>query len=228
MQKNRSAFVALVFVAIVGVGVYLAISNGRGASSTGRLSSSASEPLLQSSSANQPNQPNIMEQNIEAAEDRVVTLKTNKGDISIKLYLSQTPVTAGNFLTLAQNGFYENVKFHRVIEGFMIQGGDPNTKTDDEGTYGTGGPGHTIPDEFAPGLSNVVGTISMANAGPNTGGSQFFINTADNTFLDGRHAVFGEVVEGMDVVRAIEATETKERDIPVEPVVIQKVLVEAE
>jgi len=155
--------------------------------------------------------------------NRTVVLKTNHGDITIELFLTQAPITAGNFLRLAEAGFYNGVKFHRVISGFMIQGGDPNTRNGNRNLYGTGGPGHTIPDEFVPELSNVTGTISMANAGPNTGGSQFFINTVDNLFLDGRHAVFGRVIEGMDTVRAIERVRVGERNIPVEPVVIQSV-----
>lgn len=165
----------------------------------------------------------LAESDISYDENVNVVLHTNYGDIEIELFLTDTPVTAGNFLTLAEKGFYNEVKFHRVIEGFMIQGGDPNSKGDDEMTYGTGGPGYQIPDEFAPGLSNTVGTLSMANAGPNTGGSQFFINTADNTFLDGKHAVFGQVVNGMDIVTEIEKVETGFRDIPTEPVVIQSI-----
>jgi cyclophilin family peptidyl-prolyl cis-trans isomerase len=171
---------------------------------------------------------NIMqEQNQEEVTtydtNRTVVLKTNHGDITIELFLTKAPITAGNFLKLAEADFYNGVKFHRVIPGFMIQGGDPNTRNGNRNLYGTGGPGYTIPDEFILGLSNVTGTISMANAGPNTGGSQFFINTVDNTDLDGRHAVFGRVVEGMDVVRAIERVRVGERDIPVEPVIIQSV-----
>lgn len=166
---------------------------------------------------------NIMEEVATYETNRTVVLKTNHGDITVELFLTQAPITAGNFLELAEKGFYDGVKFHRVIPGFMIQGGDPNTRNGNTDLYGTGGPGFTIPDEFAPGLSNVTGTISMANAGPNTGGSQFFINTVDNLFLDGRHAVFGRVVEGMDVVRAIERVRVGERDIPIEPVVIQSV-----
>jgi peptidylprolyl isomerase/peptidyl-prolyl cis-trans isomerase A (cyclophilin A) len=108
----------------------------------------------------------------------------------------------------------------------MIQGGDPLTKDDSkQAMWGTGGPGYKFADEIVPGLSNVTGTISMANAGPNTNGSQFFINVADNTFLDGKHAVFGRVIEGMDVVMAISQAERNQRDVPVEPIVLQSVVV---
>jgi peptidylprolyl isomerase len=124
-----------------------------------------------------------------------VRLETNMGNITIALDPAM-PVTAGNFETLVQKGFYNGVIFHRVINGFMIQGGDP------AGT-GRGGPGYTIKDEFTAHNRNDRGTISMANAGPNTGGSQFFINLVNNNFLDTKHPVFGKVVEGMDVVDTI-------------------------
>jgi peptidylprolyl isomerase len=111
------------------------------------------------------------------------------------------PITAGNFETLVQKGYYNGVIFHRVIDGFMIQGGDP------AGT-GRGGPGYVIPDEFSLNNRNDRGTISMANAGPNTGGSQFFINLVNNNYLDKKHPVFGKVVEGMDVVDTIAKVQT--------------------
>lgn len=145
-------------------------------------------------------------------KDNVVLLKTNHGDIKIKLY-GNMPITAGNFEKLVKEGFYDGVIFHRIIPGFMIQGGDPT------GT-GMGGPGYTIKDEFTSHNNNNRGTISMANAGPNTGGSQFFINLVNNTFLDGKHPVFGEVIEGMEVVDKIAQVETDENDRPIEEVVI--------
>src|SRR3989344_7379218 len=148
--------------------------------------------------------------------NKVVLLKTNMGDIKIALY-SDMPITAGNFEKLARERFYDGVIFHRVIDGFMIQGGDP------KGT-GMGGPGYTIKDEFTHkgGNKNNRGTISMANAGPNTGGSQFFINLVDNSFLDSKHPAFGEVIEGMDVVDVIAKVETDSNDRPLERVVINK------
>ncbi len=161
----------------------------------------------------------------------VVTLKTNVGDISLELYMDTMPITAGNFIRLAKDGFYDGIKFHRVIKGFMLQAGDPNSKGDDVATYGTGGPGYTIQDEFVAGLSNVRGTISMANTGqPNSGGSQFFINLVDNVSLDfdkepiqSKHPVFGAVVEGLDIVDAIGVTETNARDLPVEAIIIESI-----
>ena len=150
-----------------------------------------------------------------------IKLETNKGNIVIELY-SDMPITAGNFEKLVKEGYYDGVIFHRVIPDFMIQGGDPT------GT-GSGGPGYTIQDEFVSGHSNVRGTISMANAGPNTGGSQFFINLVDNTFLDydkqpltSKHPTFGKVVEGMDIVDAISKIPTDSADRPLEEVVILK------
>ena len=134
------------------------------------------------------------------------------------------PITTGNFVKLAKEGFYDGVIFHRVIDGFMIQGGDPT------GT-GMGGPGYNIQDEFGTGHSNIRGTIAMANTGrPNTGGSQFFINTVNNTYLDKEnpqtpyaHPVFGTVLEGMDVVDKIGRVETDRNDKPLQDVVIQSI-----
>lgn len=145
-----------------------------------------------------------------------VKLETNYGDIVIQLY-KDMPITAGNFEKLVSEGFYDNTIFHRVIDGFMIQGGDPT------GT-GRGGPGYTIKDEFTHkgGNKNNRGTISMANAGPNTGGSQFFINLVDNNYLDTKHPAFGEVINGMDVVDKISSVQTDSNDRPLEPVTIIK------
>ena len=152
------------------------------------------------------------------------TLKTNKGDIVIDFYDQQTPNTVNNFAKLAKSGFYDGVKFHRIIGNFMIQGGDPLTKEEDKKhMWGTGGPGYKFDDEIGPSNSNETGTISMANAGRNTNGSQFFINLANNNFLDPKHTVFGRVTEGMEVVRAIAAVRTNPYDQPLEPVVINSV-----
>lgn len=152
-----------------------------------------------------------------------VVLKTNYGDIKIKLYGDLSPVTVNNFLNLAQAGFYEGTKFHRVIKDFMIQGGDPLSKGSDVNIYGTGGPGYQFADEFN-NQPLVAGSFAMANAGPNTNGSQFFIVTAAATpWLDGRHTNFGEVVEGMEVVKAIEAATTGVNDRPMNDVLINKI-----
>ena len=153
---------------------------------------------------------------------KIVVFETSKGIIEIQL-ASDMPVTTGNFEKLVGQGFYDGTRFHRVIEGFMVQGGDPLTKdTGKSRMWGTGGPGYTIRDEFSQNNSNARGTISMANAGSNTGGSQFFINVVDNSFLNGKHPVFGKVVKGMDVVDAIMSVETDAQDKPLQDILIVK------
>jgi cyclophilin family peptidyl-prolyl cis-trans isomerase len=148
-----------------------------------------------------------------------VTIQTNHGTIEAELFADTAPKTAANFIELAEKGFYDGVIFHRVIDGFMIQGGDPT------GT-GRGGPGYTIPDEFGAGLAHTrAGLFSMANAGPNTGGSQFFITLAATPWLDGKHAIFGRVTVGLDVVKAIGKVQTGPGDRPVDKVVMEKVTV---
>ena len=148
------------------------------------------------------------------------SIETNHGTIRVELFEERAPETAGNFIKLAEDGFYDGVVFHRVIEGFMIQGGDP------EGT-GTGGPGYTIDDEFHPDLRHdEKGMLSMANSGPNTGGSQFFITLAPTPWLDDRHAVFGRVVDGMDVVEEIGSVPTGRSDRPVDEVRMENVTIE--
>ena len=153
-------------------------------------------------------------------ENRIARFETSKGTFDIELFEDKAPKTTGNFITLVEKGFYNGLIFHRVIDGFMIQGGCP--KGD-----GTGGPGYTIPDEFHPDLRHSgEGILSMANAGPNTGGSQFFITLAKTEWLDGHHAVFGKVVKGMDVVKAIGKVETDPfRDRPYEDVKINKITI---
>ncbi len=147
-------------------------------------------------------------------------LDTSLGTIEIKLATELAPRTSQNFISLAQKGFYNGLTFHRVIDGFMIQGGCP--KGD-----GTGGPGYTIPDEFNSNLRHDgAGVLSMANSGPNSGGSQFFITLAPTPWLDGRHAVFGRVVKGMQVVAAIGKVKTDASDRPLMPVRINKVTIE--
>ena len=146
--------------------------------------------------------------------------ETTLGNFTIELYEKETPNTYVNFVKLAEKNFYNGVIFHRVIDGFMIQGGDPT------GT-GRGGPGYQFADEFHASLKhNSEGVLSMANAGPNTNGSQFFITLGPTPHLDNRHSVFGKVVEGMDVVKKIWKTHTKPGDRPVVDVVMNKVTIE--
>ena len=154
--------------------------------------------------------------------NRVAQIKTNLGSFSIELFEDKAPKTTKNFIDLAEKGFFDGVVFHRVIKDFMIQGGDP------DGTGG-GGPGYTIPDEFHPELKHTgIGILSMANAGPNTGGSQFFITLAPTPWLDGKHAVFGAVSEGLDVVETIGATPTASGDRPLEEVAMETVTISGE
>lgn len=156
-------------------------------------------------------------------------LHTNKGDIAIEFFEKETPNTVANFIKLAKESFYNGTKFHRVIKGFMIQGGDPLTKDDSKmNLWGTGGPGYSFADELGgenDNNRNALGTISMANSGANTNGSQFFINTANNNFLDTKHVVFGKVVSGMDVVTEIENTSTTGApfDRPASSVIIESI-----
>jgi len=153
--------------------------------------------------------------------NRVAHFRTSQGDFRVELFESEAPGTTANFISLAEKGFYDGTIFHRVIAGFMIQGGCP------EGT-GRGGPGYKIKDEFHPELQHgSEGVLSMANAGPNTGGSQFFITLAATPWLDGKHAVFGRVVEGIEVVREIGRTKTDRGDRPVTQVTMERVSLEA-
>lgn len=151
------------------------------------------------------------------SENRKIKFTTNKGVFIAEMFEDKAPLTTKNFIELTEKGFYDGIIFHRVIEDFMIQGGDPT------GT-GMGGPGYQIKDEFGEGLKHDdEGILSMANAGPNTGGSQFFITLAPTPWLNGHHAIFGRIVEGMNVVRLIGAVPTDFRDRPKDPVVMEKV-----
>jgi cyclophilin family peptidyl-prolyl cis-trans isomerase len=135
---------------------------------------------------------------IDPVKKYTATISTNRGDIVVKLHASQAPRTVNNFVCLAEDKYYDGLRFHRVIKDFMVQGGDP------EGN-GRGGPGYTFKDEFTPELKHdKPGVLSMANAGPNTNGSQFFITHVPTPWLDGKHSVFGQVTEGQDVVNLIE------------------------
>ena len=152
-------------------------------------------------------------------KNRHAIIETNIGVIETELFEDKAPITTANFIKLAQSGFYDELIFHRVIPDFMIQGGDPSGD-------GTGGPGYNIKDEFGPSLKHdTPGMLSMANAGPDTGGSQFFITTVPTPWLDGHHAIFGKVIKGQDVVDKISKVKRDANDKPVDDVVINKVTI---
>lgn len=218
----RIAIAVIALVALLG-GAWYVVGSGDDSDAQAAAAASAidlygSAQAQQPSSAQLPvttNQENVMQ----------ATLHTSVGDITIE-FMAEAPNTVANFSKLASEGFYNGTKFHRVISGFMIQGGDPLTKDDSmQARWGTGGPGYQFEDEIHANNRNAIGTISMANSGPNTNGSQFFINVADNNFLDPKHTVFGKVTAGMDVVNAIAATETAPGDRPLTPIVIESVSV---
>ncbi len=149
--------------------------------------------------------------------NRIAQVNTNLGSFQIELFEDRAPITTKNFIDLVEKGFYDGIVFHRVIAGFMLQGGCPDG-------VGTGGPGYTIPDEFHSELTHdSEGVLSMANSGPNSGGSQFFVTLAATAWLDGKHAVFGKVMEGIETVRTIGSTATGSGDRPLEPVVMENV-----
>ena len=235
----QNILIALVAIITIGGGVYLFFPAQKSADVSGEAQKQASEfandlfnkdepaaPVQQNSapSANQGTIPTTSNDNQKVMK---ATLKTNQGDITIEFMNADAPNTVANFVKLAKEGFYNGTKFHRVIENFMIQGGDPLTKDDAQASrWGTGGPGYQFADEIHANNKNDIGTISMANAGPNTNGSQFFINVANNNFLDSKHTVFGKVSAGMDVVKKIEATQTGAQDRPVSSMVIESVVLE--
>jgi peptidyl-prolyl cis-trans isomerase A (cyclophilin A) len=152
-------------------------------------------------------------------KNSMAVFETSMGTFKVELFEDKAPRTAQNFISLVNKGFYNGLIFHRVIDGFMIQGGDPKGN-------GTGGPGYVIPDEFHKDLKHTgAGMLSMANAGPNTGGSQFFITLDATPWLDGKHAIFGKVVEGLDVVKAIGKVKTGAQDRPQTDVVMKKITI---
>ena len=154
---------------------------------------------------------------LEPDTDYFADFRTNQGNFRVRLFTAQTPVTVNNFVFLAENDFYDGLIFHRVIEGFMIQGGDPT------GT-GAGGPGYKFQDEIVPGLVfDGPGKVAMANAGPGTNGSQFFITVSATDWLNGNHTIFGEVTENLSVVNAISRVATGTRDVPLQRVVIDSI-----
>ncbi len=232
MGKVIATIVVVLVVLFGGVWLFFNFTGGGAASDTASTTSldsiglvSSTTPVAAASGSaatganTTTNQP---QQNMNVTQ---ATLHTSMGDITIEFFPQQAPNTVANFIKLAQAGFYDGTKFHRVIKGFMDQGGDPLTKDDTQmARWGTGGPGYQFNDEITPTNSNVAGSIAMANSGPNTQGSQFFINAVDNHSLDSGYTVFGKVVSGMDVVTKINNTPTDGSDRPLTPVVLTSVV----
>lgn len=163
----------------------------------------------------------------EALEGKRAVITTNQGVFTIELLADKAPETVANFVKLAEAGFYNETKFHRIIKDFMIQGGDPLTKDDaQKSRWGTGGPGYVFNDEVND-VALVKGVVAMANAGPNTNGSQFFIITTEATpWLQGKHTGFAKVVDGVDVVERIGMTEVGQGDVPLEDIAVISVLIQ--
>ena len=207
MKKRTFLVVLPVCLMMLGMIVLAGCSSGSNKSETSNTNTSQGEKIMKWTTP----PPITIDQN----KTYTANISTNYGDITVQLLPKEAPLAVNNFVFLSRQKYYEGVKFHRIIKGFMMQGGDPT---------GTGGgdPGYKFADERVT-RNYLVGTLAMANAGPNTNGSQFFINTADNNFLDTKHTVFGRVVAGMDAVKAIETTPTGQNDRPVEPMVINSI-----
>ncbi len=239
---NTNVKIVLVIVALVLGGLFIRYQ-GQNASSTSLESDSGmqlsdieieqmqqnegGDEIMANNKTNTGNSAKMAAPKMEIDENAQYTavLKTTKGDITIELTAQETPVTVNNFVVLANKGFYDGTKFHRVIEEFMIQGGDPAGN-------GTGGPGYTFADEITPAEFDSAGILAMANRGPNTNGSQFFITLAPTPWLNGNHTIFGRVTEGMEVVEAIEGVEKSispsgELSIPVEDIILETVEIQS-
>lgn len=226
--------ITVVLVALFG-GVWLFFNFANGAATTsttattsleayGLVAPTTTQAATPGAQASAQTQTTSATTNVNTAKIMHATLHTSMGDITLEFYPQQAPNTVANFIKLAQAGFYDGTKFHRVIRGFMDQGGDPLTKDDSMmNRWGTGGPGYQFNDEISATNSNTAGTIAMANSGPNTQGSQFFINAVDNHSLDKGYTVFGKVIVGMDVVTAINNTPTDSHDRPLTAVVVTSV-----
>lgn len=237
---KKTLFAALMLATALGVSACANSADTPTGANDININNSANAIITPDTSANNTSAPvtpvvnNTPMKTLDGQEDLFAQysqalIKTNYGNITVKLYGEDSPVTVNNFLNLAKKGFYNGTKFHRVIKDFMIQGGDPLSKGTDTSVWGTGGPGYQFNDEINA-HKLVAGSLAMANSGPhtNTNGSQFFIVTAANTpWLDGLHTNFGEVVDGMDIVKKIEAVETvnpaAHDDRPVKDVIINSI-----
>lgn len=219
-MKTSNIIVVVVSILLIIGAFYLGFNKEK---EEGVVDNNSLNTQTQETTQIQEEETSIINNNNQTKEMKA-TFKTNKGNFTIELFPNLAPKTVDNFVKLSGDGFYNNTKFHRVIEGFMNQGGDPLSKEDSQKNFwGTGGPGYQFEDEIHAENKNVTGTISMANAGPNTNGSQFFINVADNSFLDTKHTVFGKVVDGLDVVLSINKVATDGTDKPLDAVIINSI-----
>ena len=217
MTTNKIILLA-VCILLIGFGGYWVLSNNKS-----EVARPGAVPGIPGPAGQADNEPVA---NTPTTNNKIMSamLHTNKGDITIEFTPVTAPKTVANFIKLAGEGFYDGTKFHRVIKGFMNQGGDPLSKDDSQTVaWGTGGPGYVFADEISASNKNDVGTVAMANSGPNTNGSQFFVNAGANNFLDAKHTVFGKVTAGLDVVMAINSVPTDSSDRPISPVVIESI-----
>lgn len=221
MERNKALYIIIGILAIIGlifVGYYDFINN----SDSGEPFVSDVAPPDQKVENHEEQKAISPQKTMENQAKTIAFIKTNYGNITLELFYKDAPKTVENFIKLSQSGFYNGTKFHRVIKGFMVQGGDPNSKDDNWSDDGSGGPGYMFEDEINS-HKIVRGVLAMANAGPNTNGSQFFIVTAAATpWLDGKHTVFGRILEGIDTVVKIEnvATDKARGDRPIQDVTI--------
>lgn len=228
---NNNLLIILAAVAVIGLGVLVFFMTSSSGSNDQDAARVAGENYGISGSMADDNDKTTSEESIpnttNSDDVRVAVVETNMGTIKMELYVGLTPITAGNFIKLVEQKFYDGLIFHRVIEGFMIQGGDPFCVSG-EGPCGTGGPGWSIDLEIVPELKHdQAGMVAMARSSdPNSAGSQFYITLDATDFLDGGYAVFGKVIEGLDVVMAIGSTPTDDQDRPLEDVVMERVYLE--
>lgn len=223
-QRLQIAAVIIIFFIAVGIYFYNPFTNNEEKTETSQVVTSTIQPstvtqtpTMQSRTISSITQSSTVSptQSRASTQNRIAVIETSMGVIELELFEDKAPLTTKNFIELAEKGFYDGVIFHRVVNGFVIQGGDPT------GT-GMGDAGYMIPDEISPGLShNSPGILSMANRGPNTGSSQFFITLAPAQHLDGKHAIFGKLIKGEEVLLAISTVAVDENDKPLQDITMK-------
>lgn len=224
-QDTRITLLVIVGLIVIlsGIGIFLRSGSDTTSGTTENYATSTGQKVQTTTTTNQSSMSTTSQALPATVTGAIIT--TNKGVIEIS-FATNTPVTVENFAKLSQSGFYDGTRFHRVIKDFMIQAGDPFSKdTAMKDRWGTGGPGYTFKDEVSPNDQFTQGVIAMANSGPNTNGSQFFIVTAKGgtPWLAGKHTIFGKVTKGMDIALMIEGVQTEAGDRPKEDVVIERI-----